>query len=110
MELDPPKSAAHSNVTVVVRSRQKNGIVLYRGGQQHLAVELFRGRLRVSYGLGSAPAFTMFSLAVSGGRRGEVQGQEEGEGWRTVFELVGTSGVVQGLVKIFSPRKLGYLN
>ena len=57
-------------MTVVLRSRQKNGIVLYRGGRQHLAVELFRGRLRVSYDLGSSPGFTMFSLAVSCGQTG----------------------------------------
>ena len=70
VELEPPKASGHSNVTVTLRSRQKNGIVLYRGGgRRHLAVELFRGRLRVSYDLGSTPGFTMFSLAVSNATR-----------------------------------------
>ncbi|XP_037089746.1 protein slit-like [Pollicipes pollicipes] len=74
VELDPPKSTQHSNVTVLLRSRQKNGVVVYRGGREHLAVELFKGRLRVSYDLGNSPGYTMFSLGVlSDGRPHKVE-------------------------------------
>lgn len=64
VELEPPHSSARSNVTLLVRSAQENGILFYRGSREHLAVELFRGRLRVTYDLGDQPGSTMFSYEV----------------------------------------------
>ncbi len=38
--------------------------MLYTGESQHLAVELFRGRIRVSYDVGNYPVSTMFSYEL----------------------------------------------
>jgi len=37
---------------------------MYTGDKQHLAVELFRGRIRVSYDVGNYPVSTMFSYEL----------------------------------------------
>ena len=36
-------------------------MIVYHGVDEHLAVELFLGRLRVSYNIGNYPVSTMFS-------------------------------------------------
>ena len=36
-------------------TEQQNGVLLYTGDRQHLAIELFRGRIRVSYDVGNYP-------------------------------------------------------
>ncbi len=55
----PPK-----NVSQSCRLFQENGVLLYIGERQHLAVELFRGRIRVSYDVGNYPVSTMFSYEL----------------------------------------------
>ena len=40
------------------------GSQVYTGSNQHLAVELFRGRIRVSYDVGNYPVSTMFSYEI----------------------------------------------
>ena len=41
-----------------------DGVLAYLGkGRQHLAVEIFRGRLRISYDVGNHPASNMFRWA-----------------------------------------------
>ena len=58
---------------------------MYEGYDQHAAVEIFRGRIRVSYDIGNYPVSTMFRY-VDGeegrrgreGRRGGRAGGEEG--------------------------------
>ena len=37
---------------------------IHAGDRQHLAVELFRGRIRVSYDVGNYPVSTMFSYEL----------------------------------------------
>lgn len=49
------------NVTILLATKQATGIILYNGKDQHLAVELFRGRVRVSFDVGNYPVSTMFS-------------------------------------------------
>lgn len=51
-----------ANVTLVFATAQGNGVMMYNGEKQHLAVELFHGRLRVSYDVGNYPVSTMFSF------------------------------------------------
>lgn len=53
-----------ANVTITFATEQLNGVLLYTGESQHLAVELFRGRLRVSYDVGNYPVSTMFSYEL----------------------------------------------
>lgn len=39
-------------------------MLLYDGQSEHLAVELFNGRIRVSYDVGNHPVSTMYSFEV----------------------------------------------
>ena len=64
VELEPLNVRPHANVTITFATEQENGVLLYSGDSQHLAVELFRGRLRVSYDVGNYPVSTMFSYEL----------------------------------------------
>lgn len=51
------------NITVIFATTEENGILLYygkTGEADHLAIELFRGHIRVSFDAGNFPAATMF--------------------------------------------------
>ena len=61
VSLPPLSHRPHSNVTLLLSTRHKQGVILYHGVDEHLAVELFLGRLRVSYNIGNYPVSTMFS-------------------------------------------------
>lgn len=55
------------NITVHVSTTATTGVLLYRGtGEEHLAVELFRGRLRISFRQSEAPVTNMFSYELLG--------------------------------------------
>jgi len=58
-----------ANITIILSTTELNGILLYNGEMQHIAVELFLGRVRVSYDVGNYPASTMYrygmNLAIS---------------------------------------------
>ncbi|XP_078669128.1 slit homolog 2 protein-like isoform X5 [Branchiostoma floridae x Branchiostoma belcheri] len=63
------KNHPHANITMVVATDQDNGILLYNGIIDHIAVELFRGRVRVSYDVGNYPGSTIYSYqTVNDGR------------------------------------------
>ncbi|XP_041368487.1 slit homolog 2 protein-like isoform X2 [Gigantopelta aegis] len=49
------------NITIVFTTDSNRGIIMYSGTNQHVAVEVFRGRVRVSYDIGNYPGSTMFS-------------------------------------------------
>ena len=51
----------YANVTLVFASLNKEGVLVYTGQTQHLAVELFLGRVRVSYNVGNHPVSIMYS-------------------------------------------------
>ncbi|XP_076460570.1 slit homolog 2 protein-like isoform X2 [Babylonia areolata] len=51
------------NITLVFSTDTDNGVLLYTGLDQHVAVELFRGRIRISFDVGNYPVSTMFSYA-----------------------------------------------
>jgi slit protein 2 len=61
VSLPPLSHRPRANVTLVLSTRQQQGVILYHGVDEHLAVELFRGRLRISYNIGNYPVSTMFS-------------------------------------------------
>jgi len=61
VSLPPLSHRPRSNVTLLLSTRQRHGVILYHGVDEHLAVELFLGRLRVSYNIGNYPVSTMFS-------------------------------------------------
>lgn len=61
LSLPPLQHKPRSNITVLLLTNQSQGIILYQGLDEHFAVEVFRGRLRVSYNIGNYPVSTMFS-------------------------------------------------
>lgn len=62
VELEPLRTRPEANVTIVFATTQENGVLLYDGQNgDHIAVELFKGRIRVSYDVGNYPTSTMYS-------------------------------------------------
>lgn len=51
-----------ANITLKLATRQQHGVIAYHGDTHHLAVELFQGRIRVSYDVGNYPVSNMFSF------------------------------------------------
>ena len=49
------------NITIAFATQSAEGIILYEGFDQHIAAEMFRGRIRVSFDIGNYPVSTMFS-------------------------------------------------
>ncbi|XP_061503108.1 protein slit isoform X1 [Anopheles gambiae] len=64
VELEPLRTKPEANVTIVFSSTQQNGVLMYDGHNEHLAVELFNGRIRVSYDVGNDPVSTMYSFEM----------------------------------------------
>uniref|UniRef100_A0A8D0H6Q3 Slit homolog 1 protein n=1 Tax=Sphenodon punctatus TaxID=8508 RepID=A0A8D0H6Q3_SPHPU len=50
-----------ANITLQVSTAEDNGILLYNGDNDHMAVELYRGRVRVSYDPGTYPNSAIYS-------------------------------------------------
>ena len=65
VELEPLRTRPEANVTIVFTTTQENGVLLYDGQNgDHIAVELFNGRVRVSYDVGNYPTSTMYSYEM----------------------------------------------
>ncbi|KAK9745235.1 Leucine rich repeat [Popillia japonica] len=64
VELEPLVTKPEANVTIIFATTQENGVLLYDGNVEHLAVELFNGRIRVSYDVGNYPVSTMYSFEM----------------------------------------------
>ncbi|XP_044737228.1 protein slit isoform X2 [Chrysoperla carnea] len=64
VQLEPLETKPEANVTIIFATTQENGVLLYDGRQEHLAVELFNGRIRVSYDVGNYPVSTMYSFEM----------------------------------------------
>ena len=66
VELEPLDVKPSANVTFIFATKKQNGVLLYFGKDQHMAVELFKGRIRVSYDLSSdgKALSTMFSYPI----------------------------------------------
>ena len=47
VQLEPLFTKAGINLTMVIKTKEKSGVLLYYGQSDHLAVELFHGRVRV---------------------------------------------------------------
>jgi len=69
LELEPLRQLPTANLTLVVATESQSGVLLYHGRSQHLAVELFKGRLRISYDVGNYPVSNMFSYEIVGDGR-----------------------------------------
>nr|XP_022908749.1 protein slit [Onthophagus taurus] len=64
VELEPLVTKPEANVTIVFATTEENGVLMYDGHQEHLAVELFNGRIRISYDVGNHPVSTMYSFEM----------------------------------------------
>ncbi|CAH1393719.1 unnamed protein product [Nezara viridula] len=64
VEMEPLRTKPEANVTMLFATTQENGVLLYDGQSEHLAVELFNGRIRVSYDVGNYPVSTMYSFEM----------------------------------------------
>lgn len=53
------------NITISVKTESSSGLVFYTGSEPHLAVELFRGRVKISFYTGDDMASTMYSYIYS---------------------------------------------
>ncbi|XP_010211760.1 PREDICTED: slit homolog 1 protein [Tinamus guttatus] len=51
----------HANITLQVSTAEGNGILLYNGDSDHMAVELYQGHVRVSYDPGTHPSSAIYS-------------------------------------------------
>lgn len=60
VEMEPLRTRPEANITMIFSSSQQDGVLMYFGAQDHLAVELFNGRIRVSYDVGNHPVSTMY--------------------------------------------------
>ncbi|OQR71391.1 protein slit-like [Tropilaelaps mercedesae] len=64
VELDTLATRPSANLTMQFATTRKDGVLAYDGSQekgQHLAVELFKGHIRVSYDVGNFSASNVFS-------------------------------------------------
>lgn len=64
LELESPELDSHFNITFTFVTDAENGVLFYHGSKakHHMAVELFKGRIKVSFDVGNTPS-TMFSYA-----------------------------------------------
>lgn len=63
LELETPELEHSFNITFSIVTEAEQGMLLYHGsrGAKHLAIELFKGRVRVSHNIGNTPVQTLFS-------------------------------------------------
>ena len=61
IKLSKPNIYPYLNMTIVFRTIKTNGILVYFGYIGHLIVELFMGRIRISYGIRHSPGSVVFS-------------------------------------------------
>ncbi|XP_056617252.1 slit homolog 1a [Triplophysa dalaica] len=55
------KNWPHANITLQVSTAEENGILLYNGDNDHIAVELSEGHVKVSYDPGSQSSHAIYS-------------------------------------------------
>ena len=60
IQLPQPDFRYELNITMEFHTSSEKGVLLYTGVDEHMAVELFRGRIRVSFDVGNHPVSTMF--------------------------------------------------
>uniref|UniRef100_A0A665WG84 Slit homolog 2 (Drosophila) n=1 Tax=Echeneis naucrates TaxID=173247 RepID=A0A665WG84_ECHNA len=51
-----------TNISLQIATDEDSGVLLYKGDNDHIAMELYRGRLRVSYDTGTYPPSAIYSV------------------------------------------------
>uniref|UniRef100_A0A8D2J519 Slit homolog 1 protein n=1 Tax=Varanus komodoensis TaxID=61221 RepID=A0A8D2J519_VARKO len=62
LQIPSPKIRPQTNITLQIATDEDSGILLYKGDRDHIAMELYRGRVRVSYNSGSYPTSAIYSV------------------------------------------------
>uniref|UniRef100_A0A8C4UHE8 Slit homolog 2 protein n=1 Tax=Falco tinnunculus TaxID=100819 RepID=A0A8C4UHE8_FALTI len=62
LQIPSAKIHPQTNITLQIATDEDSGILLYKGDKDRIAVELYRGRVRVSYDTGSYPASAIYSV------------------------------------------------
>ncbi|XP_071982122.1 slit homolog 2 protein isoform X1 [Engystomops pustulosus] len=62
LQIPSTRIRSQTNISLQVATDEDSGILLYKGDKDHIAVELYRGRVRVSYDTGSYPASAIYSV------------------------------------------------
>ncbi|XP_072262975.1 slit homolog 2 protein [Pyxicephalus adspersus] len=62
LQMSPMRIRTQTNISLQVATDEDSGILLYKGDKDHVAVELYRGRVRVSYDTGNYPASAIYSV------------------------------------------------
>jgi hypothetical protein len=56
---------AFSNITIVMKTNSSSGLLMYTGVEEHLAIELYKGRVAVSFYVGKEHIPSQFSYMFS---------------------------------------------
>uniref|UniRef100_A0A8C5REK9 Slit guidance ligand 2 n=1 Tax=Laticauda laticaudata TaxID=8630 RepID=A0A8C5REK9_LATLA len=62
LQIPSTEIQSHTNITLQISTDEDSGILLYKGDNDHIAMELHRGRVRVSYDAGSYPVSAIYSV------------------------------------------------
>ncbi|XP_061772190.1 slit homolog 2 protein isoform X4 [Nerophis ophidion] len=62
LELPADLLSPQTNISLQIATDEDSGVLLYKGDNDHIAMELYRGRLRVSYDAGSYPPSAIYSV------------------------------------------------
>ncbi|KAG9479676.1 hypothetical protein GDO78_011612 [Eleutherodactylus coqui] len=62
LQIPSTRIRSQTNISLQVATDEDSGILLYKGDKDHVAVELYRGRVRVSYDTGSYPTSAIYSV------------------------------------------------
>uniref|UniRef100_H3CDA3 Slit homolog 1b (Drosophila) n=1 Tax=Tetraodon nigroviridis TaxID=99883 RepID=H3CDA3_TETNG len=66
VQLQDVKNWPHANITLQVSTAEDNGVLLYNGDNEPIAVELHQGHVRVTYDPGDQPATSIYTLEGRG--------------------------------------------
>ncbi|XP_056614638.1 slit homolog 1b isoform X1 [Triplophysa dalaica] len=58
------KNWPQTNITLQVSTAEDNGVLLYNGVNDHIAVELYEGHVKVTYDSGNQPGSTIYSSEI----------------------------------------------
>ncbi|CAJ0947071.1 unnamed protein product, partial [Mesorhabditis belari] len=60
-----PLNAPSTNISFVLTTESSNGIIAYHGDESaHISIELFSGRIKVSWDVGNPPASLLYSYSI----------------------------------------------
>uniref|UniRef100_A0A8C4IUE2 Slit homolog 2 (Drosophila) n=1 Tax=Dicentrarchus labrax TaxID=13489 RepID=A0A8C4IUE2_DICLA len=62
LQLPSSLLSPETNISLQIATDEDSGVLLYKGDNDHIAMELYRGRLRVSYDTGSYPPSAIYSV------------------------------------------------